>query len=137
MAKVEFKLMTKNTLYIITVQNLFQAFFQKLDKNIWFSIILFSVGLFIWCVTTNTNLYQTQDTRVWICGSQWLGDCFLSIDSEACGRISKWPIWNNFVAFILSWFTDDQIKFWHYLNVVSFIVYLFIISFAARKFSIA
>jgi hypothetical protein len=119
----------------MTIKKPSQAFPYKFSKNHWLSFSLFSLGMFTWLIASNANLYQTGDTKAWVSGAQWLKDCFLQIHSEACSRISPWPIWNNLLALVFSKFTDDQMRLWYYSNIISFIIYLSAISFTIRKFA--
>ena len=117
-----------------------QSLINIVRRNDYLSFTLFSLTIFGWLTVSNANLYQTQDTKAWVWGSQWLRPCFLQrvylqTNSEACGRISPYPIWNNLIALGFSRFTDDQIKLWHYLNVICFTVYLCIIIYLNRSLS--
>jgi len=80
-------------------------------------------------------LYQTGDTQGWVSGSKWLKDCIFLVSSEACQRISYWPIWNNSLALMFSWFTGNQVKLWYYLNMLCFVVYLLVIVYSVQQLS--
>ncbi len=121
-------------LLLSTIQKLGQSALHTFSRYSWMRYTLPSLALLIWLTTSNANLYQTGDTQGWISGAEWLKDCILLVSSEVCQRISYWPIWNNSLALMFSWFTGNQIKLWYYLNVISFVVYLLVIVESVRQF---
>jgi hypothetical protein len=116
-----------------TIQKISQSSLHIFSQHSWIRYGLLSLGILVWLTTSNANIYQTGDTQGWILGSKWLKDCLLLVSSEACRRVSYWPIWNNTLALMFSWFTENQIKLWYYLNIACFVAYLLVLVYSARQ----
>lgn len=97
---------------------------QKLYAKHWLSFVVILAG--VWFLTINAIIHITGDTSALVSGSKRLIECFSDIGSESCKSLSKFPIWNNLIAYIFGQFTSEQIKLWHYGNIAAFAVYIYI-----------